>query len=160
MSGPDDPPLTPTPRITPGEKTDRTVIATGTRNIAALAAKKRTIIEQKYGDTKSLYRPNSEKDLTNDSYLSQNMLAKHNKKFSDTTLPMIKDPSDDNLSHNTKNSSFSDSTLPPIRQGQKNSLQREADLKKNRRTRGNELGYSQQVQMNLLDTDFFFFQNG
>ncbi|CAG2199560.1 KIF18_19 [Mytilus edulis] len=144
MSGPDDPPLTPTPRITPGEKTDRTVIATGTRNIAALAAKKRTIIEQKYGDTKSLYRPNSEKDLTNDSYLSQNMLAKHNKKFSDTTLPMIKDPSDDNLSHNTKNSSFSDSTLPPIRQGQKNSLQREADLKKNRRTRGNELGYSQQ----------------
>ncbi|XP_063444138.1 kinesin-like protein KIF19 [Mytilus trossulus] len=144
VSGPDDPPLTPTPRITPGEKTDRTVIATGTRNIAALAAKKRTIIEQKYGDTKSLYRPNSEKDLTNDSYLSQNMLAKHNKKFSDTTLPMIKDPSDDNLSHNTKNSSFSDSTLPPIRQGQKNSLQREADLKKNRRTRGNELGYSQQ----------------
>jgi hypothetical protein len=58
----------------------------GTRNIAALAAKKRTIIGQKYGDTRSLYRPNSEKEVNNnDSYLSQRVLARHDKKFSEGT---------------------------------------------------------------------------
>lgn len=144
MSIPDNPPQSPTPRITP----DRSTIATGTRNIAALAAKKRTIIGQKYGDTRSLYRPNSEKEVNNnDSYLSQRVLARHDKKFSEGTLPMIKDPSDDNISHKTKNSSLSDSTLPPIKVAPKISNPRETDLKKNRRTRGNELGYSQQVRI-------------
>jgi hypothetical protein len=60
---------------------------------------------------------------------------------------MIKDPSDDNISHKTKNSSLSDSTLPPIKVAPKISNPRETDLKKNRRTRGNELGYSQQVRI-------------
>lgn len=148
LSGGEDPVQSPTPRLSPpGDKPDRVVITTGTRSIAALAARKRTIIEQKYGDTRSLYRPNSERDPQNDSVLSQTMLAKHNKKYGDVSLPIIKDPSDDNISQGTKNSSFSDSTLPPItgRLGPKNSVTREVDLRKNRRTRGNESTYSQQV---------------
>lgn len=143
---PDDPPPSPAERSVPSKNEDRSTIATGTRSIAALAAKKRTIIEQKYvGDNRSLYRPSSEKEVNNnDSYLSQKMLAKHDKKFAETTLPMIKDPSDDNISHATKNSFLSDSTLPPIKVGPKNSLQRDTDLKNNRRTRGNDFGYTQQ----------------
>lgn len=150
LSGGEDPTQSPTPRLSPsGDKPDRVIITTGTRNIAALAAKKRTIIEQKYGDSRSLYRPNSERERPSDSVLSQTMLAKHNRKFGDVSLPMIKDPSDDNISQGTKNSSFSDSTLPPItsRPIPKNSGPKEADLKKNRRTRGNELTYSQQVSV-------------
>ncbi|XP_060067526.1 kinesin-like protein KIF19 [Ylistrum balloti] len=125
---------------------DRTTITSNTRNIAALAAKKRSKaqnnllnIERQYGEPRSLYRPSND-----DAYLSPRTLARHNQSYDDVVLPSIhKPPSEDNLSNATKQSANTDnSNLPPIRGGRK--VSKESDLKRNRRTRGYDNSYSSQ----------------
>lgn len=129
---------------------DRTTIASSTRNIAALAAKKRSKaqnnllnMERQYGgEPRSLYRPTND-----DAYLSPHTLAKHNQSYGDVVLPSIhKPPSEDNLSNATKQSVNTDnSNLPPIRTAGRKVAPKESDLKRNRRTRGYDNSYTSQV---------------
>ena len=96
---------------------DRTVIATGTRNIAALAAKKRS---KAHNDLLNLERQfGGEPRALGATNLTQTSLANHDRKYGDSMLPTIKSTSDDNLdnvSTGTKNSVNTDSTLPPLRE--------------------------------------------
>lgn len=105
---------------------DRTVILSNTRNIAALAAKKRNkaqtnlmnIERQMPGEPRSLYRPGNDKNLNDnrDAYLTPSRLDKHNKFFvTDNPFTVSNAPSEDSLSTITKNTAISDHSLPPLR---------------------------------------------
>lgn len=104
---------------------DRTVIVSNTRNIAALAAKKRNKVQtntfnierQMPGEPRALYRPNNDKNVNdNRAFLTPSRLDKHNKFFvTDTPFPDTLVPSEDSLSTVTKNTAISEPSLPPLR---------------------------------------------
>ncbi|XP_053393592.1 kinesin-like protein KIF19 [Mercenaria mercenaria] len=111
---------------------DRNTIVTNTRNIAALAAKKRNRAQtnlnniEKRGDTldpRPLYRPANEgKDALNDrdnrdAYLTPSRLDKHNRTFIPDApyVSISKAPSEDSLSTVTKHTIISERSLPPLR---------------------------------------------
>lgn len=101
---------------------DRHTIVSNTRNIAALAARKRNkaqsnlttfdkrdLLEQ----PRSLYRPNNERD----AYLTPSRLDKHNRTFvpEHPYVSVSKPPSEDSLSITTKQTVVSEKSLPPLR---------------------------------------------
>lgn len=107
---------------------DRNTIVSNTRNIAALAAKKRNRAQtnlnnlERRGDTlepRPLYRPineSNEKD-NRDAYLTPSRLDKHNRTFIPETpyVSVSKAPSEDSLSTVTKHTMVSERSLPPLR---------------------------------------------
>ena len=123
----------PPPRETPlapsrTSQNDRTVIVSNTRNIAALAAKKRNKVQtntfnierQMPGEPRALYRPSNDKNRNNsdnrDVFLTPSRLDKHNKFFvTDNPLPDSHAPSEDSLSTITKHTAISEHSLPPLR---------------------------------------------
>lgn len=124
---------------------DRKEITSNTRSIAALAAKKRSKahndllnLERQFGGEPRTLNRNSDND-----YLSPSTLAKHDRNYGELVLPPLsKPPSEDNLdniSTGTKQSTNTDSTLPPLRN--ENNFRRGGDIRRNRRTRGYDVGY-------------------
>ncbi|KAL4240456.1 Kinesin-like protein kif19 [Mactra antiquata] len=110
---------------------DRNTIVTNTRNIAALAAKKRNRaqtnlnnLEKRHeavGD-RPLYRPNNDRTVSldrdnKDSYLTPSRLDTHNRTFVSEhhQFTLSKAPSDDSLSTVTKHTVISERSLPPLR---------------------------------------------
>lgn len=131
---------------------NRKEIASNTRSIAALAAKKRSKahndllnLERQFGgEPRTLYRNSGEKSSNSENdYLSPSTLARHDRNYGELVLPPLsKPPSEDNLdniSTGTKQSTNTDSTLPPLRN---ESNFRRGDTRRNRRTRGYDVRYS------------------
>lgn len=123
----DIPPLRDVP-LAPSRtsQNDRTVILSNTRNIAALAAKKRNkaqtnllnMEKQMPGEPRSLYRPSNDKNINDsrDAYLTPSRLDKHDKFFvTDNPFPVSNPPSEDSLSTITKHTAISEHSLPPLR---------------------------------------------
>ena len=104
------------------------MIVSNTRNIAALAAKKRNKVQtntfnierQMPGEPRALYRPLNDKNRNTsdnrDVFLTPSRLDKHNKFFvTDNPLPDSHAPSEDSLSTITKHTAISEHSLPPLR---------------------------------------------
>ncbi|KAL5019094.1 hypothetical protein ScPMuIL_004816 [Solemya velum] len=154
---------------------DRNTILSNTRSIVALAAKKRSKVqnnklnfEKQASDHKTLHSSSNNMKYSGDTdiYLSTNTLAKHNTKFIEApvSLPSLnKFPSEDNISIGTKLSTNTDSTLPPIRQEDKNAVPRrippERDLKRMKRSRAYESSY-QYPYGKPVPRSRFGFENG
>jgi len=104
---------------------DRHTIVSNTRNIAALAARKRnkaqtnlTNIEKRDTvDPRPLYRPSNERNSERDAYLTPSRLDKHNRTFvpDHPYVSISKAPSEDSLSITTKHTVISEKSLPPLR---------------------------------------------
>ncbi|WAQ95609.1 KIF19-like protein [Mya arenaria] len=115
---------------------DRHTIVSNTRNIAALAARKRnkaqtnlTNIEKRDEENRNsleprpLYRPvnnngnNTDKNSDRDAYLTPSRLDKHNRTFvpDHPYVSINKAPSEDSLSVITKHTMVSERSLPPLR---------------------------------------------
>ncbi|XP_062605010.1 kinesin-like protein KIF19 [Saccostrea cucullata] len=134
---------------------NRKEIASNTRSIAALAAKKRSKahsdllnLERQFGgEPRTLYRNSGDKSNSDNDYLSPSTLAKHDRNYGELVLPPLhKPPSEDNLdniSTGTKQSTNTDSTLPPLRN--ENNFRR-GDIKRNRRTRGYDVTQNRRSQ--------------
>ena len=140
---------------------DRTVILTNTRNIAALAAKKRnkaqtSLFNNENPQPRPLYRPGSDKNANErDAFLTPSRLDKHNKFFvTDNVFMPSNAPSEDSLSTITKHTTISDTALPPLRRVSDNGADRfngnvrqwvPADPAMKRRKKKAENSYTQQV---------------
>ena len=149
---------------------DRTVILSNTRNIAALAAKKRNKAQsnmmnfdrQMPGEPRTLYRPSSDRSNNDrDAYLTPSRLDKHNKIFvADNVFPMSNAPSEDSLSTITKHTAISDHSLPPLRRvSEKGPDRYNGNMRQwvpvdpgKRRKKRTETSYSQQVNTLLTLT--------
>ncbi|KAL3877693.1 hypothetical protein ACJMK2_035359 [Sinanodonta woodiana] len=138
---------------------DRTIIATNTRNIAALAAKKRSKAQGSEGynfdkvlpgELKPSTRKGSDKSNEDYNYLTPSRLDKHNSIFVADQLaysPLIKLPSDDNLSTVTKQTAYTEPSLPPLRKtgdGERYRDGRQWEQEKGKRSRRGENSYAQQ----------------
>ena len=133
---------------------DRMVISTNTRNIAALAAKKRTKVHKDLLNTdkqisRSMYRPLP--DIKDEPVLTPSRLAKHNRTFTDS---LVQAPSEDEMSLvlSEKVSEHTEVSLPPIasteekyRAGLKKPTKQETELKRKRRGGKVDNNYLQQV---------------
>lgn len=176
--------LTPTAEA-PGERVslgnpsrnsynDRNTIVSNTRNIAALAARKRNKaqtnldnIERRDAENKNsneprpLYRPtnnNNNENKDRESYLTPSRLDKHNRTFvpENPYVSVSKAPSDDSISITTKHTVVSERSLPPLRQvgnanGDRNRNVRQwvpVDSHVNRKKK-RDGGYTHQVGLNL-----------
>jgi hypothetical protein len=139
---------------------NRKEIASNTRSIVALAAKKRSKahndllnLERQFGgEPRTLYRNSGEKSSNSENdYLSPSTLAKHDRNYGELVLPPLsKPPSEDNLdniSTGTKQSTNTDSTLPPLRN--ENNFRR-GDIRRNRRTRGYDVCYSLYLVLHFI----------
>ncbi|XP_041363703.1 kinesin-like protein KIF19 [Gigantopelta aegis] len=132
---------------------DRMIISTNTRNIAALAAKKRTkvhkdILNTDKQMTRTLYRPLP--DIKDEPVLTPSRLAKHNRTFTDS---LVQPPSEDELSLvlSEKVSEHTEVSLPPItgleekyRAAVKKPTKQETELKRKKRGAKVDNNYSQQ----------------
>ena len=138
---------------------DRKEIASNTRSIAALAAKKRSKahndllnLERQFGgEPRTLYRNSGDRSNSDNDYLSPSTLARHDRNYGELVLPPLsKPPSEDNLdniSTGTKQSTNTDSTLPPLRN--ESNFRRGGDIRRNRRTRGYDVGYMYLINYDL-----------
>ncbi|XP_050391529.1 kinesin-like protein KIF19 isoform X3 [Patella vulgata] len=108
---------------------DKETIVSNTRNIAALAAKKRTRVQNTLLQTDKMDKPRTLYRPTNDSAsdfapnaLTPSRLAKHNKDYGEGTFHFNSTPpSDDNISSVTaveKISIHTDTSLPPLNEQQ------------------------------------------
>ncbi|XP_071106113.1 kinesin-like protein KIF19 [Haliotis cracherodii] len=138
---------------------DKEVIQSNTRNIAALAAKKRTKAhhdhlnaERQGHGSRPLYRPSHDSDA---GALTPSRLAKHNRTYGDGMTHTSTPPSDDNISSVTveKLSIHTDISLPVIsaseeryRGGVRKVSRNEADQRRKKRGRNFDVvsSYSQQ----------------
>ncbi|XP_078317515.1 kinesin-like protein KIF19 isoform X2 [Crassostrea virginica] len=135
---------------------DRKEIASNTRSIAALAAKKRSKahndllnLERQFGgEPRTLYRNSGDRSNSDNDYLSPSTLARHDRNYGELVLPPLsKPPSEDNLdniSTGTKQSTNTDSTLPPLRN--ESNFRRGGDIRRNRRTRGYDVSQNRRSQ--------------
>lgn len=157
-SSPSTPTVSDPSHPTPPQE-DRRMIVTNTRNINALAAKKRSKVqhdllnlERQQGGERSFYPNSPDGDTLDDSYLSTAMLANHNRRLGE--LPYLMNVRQPSMESTATFSMRTEASLPPLRGRQSERYRagrrRDRDAKRGKRSKYNDkLLFSSQVSLTL-----------